>query len=262
MIHIARWQLRVMGLLALLFGVLWPHMAWAQPVLGDVPPSDYVHGSVSLGFDHSYGTIVPTSPRLFVGSDWKGRHKEADWFLIARLYQAFGTFDNVKNPRESVILSRLTYPKKGLLNHGLLHGFVVALPIESVGAGFEWASTQGVGLGIWPLKTKLLTISGGMGPGFQYVDPTQEPAQVLFAGVYQALLSGHLTETISYASLFMGTTGAGDKSFIFNISKIIYRFHQNFSAQIGVISFLDAPYTEEVSEFFGHSRIALTYHFW
>ena len=262
MINLARLHLIAVGLLVLLSGVLWPHQALTQPVLGDVPPSDYVHGSVSLGFDHSYGTIVPTAPRLFVGSDWKGKHKEAEWFVIARLYQAFGTFDGVTNPRESIILSRLTYPAKGLLNQGLLHGFVVALPIESVGAGFEWASTQGVGLGIWPLKTKLLTISGGMGPGFQYVDPTQERSQVLFAGVYQTLFSGHLTDTISYASLFMGTTGAGDKSFVFNISKIIYRFHRNFSAQIGVISFLDAPYSAGTSEFFGHSRIALTYHLW
>ena len=262
MMNMTRWQLRVVGLFALVWGVFGPHLAWAQPVLGDVPPKDYVHGSVSLGFDHSYGTIVPTAPRLFVGSDWKGRHGEADWFVIARLYQAFGTFDNVTNPRESIMLSRLTYPNKGLLNHGLLHGFVVALPIESVGAGFEWASTQGVGLGIWPLKTKLLTISGGMGPGFQYVDPTQERSQVLFAGVYQTLFSGHLTDTISYASLFMGTTGAGDDSFVFNISKIIYRFHRKFSAQIGVISFLDAPYSAGTSEFFGHSRIALTYHLW
>ncbi len=262
MLNIARWQLRVVGLLALLFGVLWPHLALTQPRPGDVPTLDYVHGSVSLGYDHSYGTIVPTSPRLFVGTDWKGRHKEADWFVIARLYQAFGTFDNVTNPREALILSRLTYPAKGLVNRGLLHGFVVALPIESVGAGFNWAYTQGVGLGISPLKTKLLTVSGGIGPGFLYVDPTQEAAEVLPTGVYQALLSGHLTKTISYASLFMGTTGAGDKDYIFNISKIIYRFHRKFSAQVGVISFLNAPNTEEVKEFFGHSRIALTYHFW
>ena len=66
------------------------------------------------------------------------------------------------------------------INRGLLHGFVVALPIESVGAGFKWAYTQGVGLGIWPLKTKLLTVSGGIGPGFLYVDPTQEAAEVFF----------------------------------------------------------------------------------
>ena len=258
----ARWQFRLVGLLALLCGVFWPHLALTQPKDGDVPTSDYLHGSVSLGYDHSYGTIVPTSPRLIVGSDWKGLHKEADWYVIARLYQAFGTFDNVTNPREALIHSRLSYPTKGLFNHGLVHGFVVALPIESVGAGFEWASTQGVGLGIWPLKTKLLTVSGGMGPGFLYVDPTQEPAEVLFAGVYQARLTGHLTETISYASSFMGTTGAGDKNFIFNISKVVYRFHRNFSVQVGVVSFLDAPYSAGASEFFGHSRIALTYHLW
>ena len=252
----------MVGLLALLFSVLWPHLVLTQPSLDEVPPPDYVHGSVSLGFDHSYGTIVPTSPRLFVGSDWKGLNKEADWFVIARLYQGFGTFDNVTNPREALIHARLTYPAKGLFKRGLLHGFVVALPIESVGAGFEWASTQGVGLGIWPLKTKLLTISGGMGPGFLYVDPIQEPAEVLFAGVYQTRLTGHLTETISYASAFLGTTGAGDKNFIFNISKIVYRFHRNFSAQVGVVSFLDAPTTAGASEFFGHSRIALTYHLW
>ena len=262
MITIAKLQLNPVGSLVLLCGLFWPHQALPQLVPVDVPSADYFHGSVSLGFDHSYGTIVPTAPRLFVGSDWRGSHQEAEWFVIARLYQAFGTFDGVTNPRESIILSRLTYPAKGLLNRGWLHGFVVALPIESVGAGFEWASTQGVGLGIWPLKTKLLTISGGMGPGFQYVDPTQEPSEVLFAGVYQALFSGHLTDTISYASLFMGTTGAGNNSFVFNISKIIYRFHRNFSAQIGVISFFDAPYTAETSEFFGHSRIALTYHIW
>ena len=262
MITPVRWQLRVVVLLALLFSVFWPHLALTQPRPDDVPPFNYVHGSVSLGFDHSYGTIVPTAPRLYVGTDWKGTYKETEWFVIGRLYQAFGTFDNVTNPREALILSRLTYPTSGLLNHGLLHGFVVALPIESKGAGFKWASTQGVGLGISPLKTKLLTVSGGMGPGFQYVDPTQEPAEVLFAGVYQARLSGQLTETISYGSFFMGTTGAGDKDFFFNISKIVYRFHRNFSAQIGVISFLDAPYSAGDSEFFGHSRVALTYHLW
>ncbi len=262
MLLLARWQLRMAGLIALLFGALCPQLALTQPTPDDNHTSDYVHGSVSLGYDHSYGTLVPTSPRLFVGTDWKGRSQEADWFLIARLYQAFGTFDGVTNPREALILSRLTYPRKGLVNRGLLHGFVVALPIESVGAGFNWAYTQGVGLGISPLKTKLLTVSGGFGPGFLYVDPTQEASEVLFAGVYQALLSGHLTKTVSYASLFMGTTNADDKNYVFNISKLIYRFHPKFSAQIGVISFLSAPDTSEDREFFGHSRIALTYHFW
>ena len=262
MVTPVRWQLRVVGFLALPFGVLWPQQALTQPRLDDIPPLNYVHGSASLGFDYSYGTRVSTSPRLYVGTDWNGKYKETEWFARGRLYQSFGTFDNVTNPREALIISRLTYPTRGLLNHGLLHGFVVALPIESRGAGFKWASTQGVGLGISPLKTKLLTVSGGMGPGFQYVDPTQEPAEVLFAGVYQARLSGHLTETISYSSFIMGTTGAGDKSFIFNILTIVYRFHRNFSAQVGVISFLDAPTSARDSEFFGHSRIALTYHLW
>jgi hypothetical protein len=189
-------------------------------------------------------------------------NKDADWFVIARLYQGFGTFDGVTNPREALIHSRLTYPVKGLFNRGLVHGFAVALPIESVGAGFKWASTQGVGLGIWPLKTKLLSLSGGVGPGFLYVDPTQEAAEVLFTGVYQLRLTGHLTKIISYASAFLGTTGAGDKDFVFNISKIVYRFHPDFSVQVGVVSFLNNPGAAGATDFFGHARIALTYHLW
>ena len=254
-------QAVLLGLVALPLSVCSPPPGWTQSQPDPEPEPDYLHGSVSLGYDHSYGA-GPVAPRLFVGMDWDGLSKDATWFIKPRLYQAFGEYDGVQDPRDALVLSLVQYPNRGLLDRGLLHGFVTALPFESRGSGFDWRSAQGAGLGIRPIKSQRLTLSAGVGPGFQYIDPTEAPTEVLFSLIYGGMAYGHLTDRLTYVTYFLGATGAPDRDFLLNISRMDYRLTSAFSAQIAVLSYLSEGVADGFKDFIGHARVALTYHLW
>lgn len=251
----------LLGGLVLLFLVLFPQSGWTEAPTGHEQAQEYVHASVSLGPDYSYGA-GPKAPRLFVGTDWDGLSKDAKWFIKGRLYQAFGEHDGVENPRDAVVLSLLQYPNSGILDRGLLHGFVTALPFESRGAGFSWRSTQGAGLGIRPIQSKILTLSGGVGPGFQYINPDQSATEVVFSFLYGGMAYGHLTSRLSYVTYFFGATGTPERDFLLNISRLDYQLTRRFSAQIGVTTYLSEGLEDGFKDFIGHTRLALTYHLW
>lgn len=249
------------GLLALVVTVSFPQPSLTQSRPLPDKDKEYVHGSISLGYDHTYGA-GPTAPRLYAGTDWEGLNKDARWILMGRLYQAFGEFDGVENPRDALIYSRLQYPDSGIFDRGVAYGVVTALPWESRGSDFKWRSAQGVGLGLRPIRSKRFTLSGHAGPGFQYIDPDEAPTEVVFSVVYGLVAYGILAPRLSYATSFWGAGASPDRDYLRNISQLDYHLTSNLSAQIAVISYFSEGIADGSKDFVGHTRVALTYHLW